>query len=98
MNTQLLLVIIFLLVLCCKTKIKNLSKILILKIDINTCPVFFSAIVKFVKEILGSEISGKCNNFQTVPGCGLKCTVSHLNTMFDAASKSDTLTAFNNSR
>ncbi|KAK3929334.1 Copper-transporting ATPase 1 [Frankliniella fusca] len=57
-----------------------------------------SAIVKFVKEVFGSEISGKCNNFQTVPGCGLKGTVSHLNNLLSSATQSDILTTFNNSR
>ncbi|XP_034247401.1 copper-transporting ATPase 1 isoform X2 [Thrips palmi] len=57
-----------------------------------------AAIVKFVKETFSVEISGKCSNFETVPGCGLKCTVSHLNSMLSAASTSTTLTAFNNSR
>lgn len=60
--------------------------------------VFPSAIVKFVKETFSVEISGKCSNFQTVPGCGLKCTVSHLNSLLSAASSSTMLTAFNNSR
>ncbi|KAE8738139.1 hypothetical protein FOCC_FOCC016381 [Frankliniella occidentalis] len=57
-----------------------------------------SAIVRFVKGVFSSEISGKCNNFQTVPGCGLKCTVSHLNSLLSSTSKSDILTTFNNSK
>lgn len=47
-----------------------------------------SAIVKFVKNTINGEITGKCENFQAVPGCGLKCSVSHLNPMISAASMS----------
>lgn len=37
-----------------------------------------SAIVKYAKETLSVESLGKTVDFQAVPGCGLKCLVSHV--------------------
>ncbi|CAG7833653.1 unnamed protein product [Allacma fusca] len=42
-----------------------------------------TAIVKFVKTVLGSDISGRCENFQAVPGCGLGVSVSFISGMFE---------------
>ena len=40
------------------------------------------AIVGFVKSALGIEdITARCNNFKTVPGCGLSVNVSHVEEM-----------------
>lgn len=38
-----------------------------------------------MKDTIGSEVTGQCTNFQAVPGCGLKCKVSHLNAALNAA-------------
>lgn len=53
-----------------------------------------TAIVKYVREALGSEISGQTTNFQAVPGCGLKCTVSSLDTVIENAKRSNEFTNF----
>ncbi|XP_055894274.1 copper-transporting ATPase 1-like isoform X2 [Biomphalaria glabrata] len=37
-----------------------------------------SAIMKYVKETLGTESLGKVSEFDAVPGCGIKCKVSHV--------------------
>ncbi|RZC38759.1 E1-E2 ATPase, Hydrolase, HMA and/or HAD domain containing protein, partial [Asbolus verrucosus] len=37
-----------------------------------------AAIIKYVREAIGSDLSGISSNFQAVPGCGMKCTVSSL--------------------
>ncbi|KAH9495204.1 ATPase Cu transporting protein 7A [Bulinus truncatus] len=37
-----------------------------------------SAILKYVKETLCTESLGKVSEFSAVPGCGIKCKVSHL--------------------
>ncbi|XP_005093403.1 copper-transporting ATPase 1 isoform X2 [Aplysia californica] len=37
-----------------------------------------SAILKYVKETLGAESMGKVSEFSAVPGCGIKCKVSHI--------------------
>ncbi|XP_056645001.1 copper-transporting ATPase 1 isoform X1 [Diorhabda sublineata] len=36
------------------------------------------AITKYIKDVLGTDQTGKSTNFQAVPGCGMKCTVSNL--------------------
>nr|XP_022920437.1 copper-transporting ATPase 1 isoform X2 [Onthophagus taurus] len=43
-------------------------------------PIGF-AIVRFVKEIFQTEITGISSDFQAVPGCGMKCKVSGLNSL-----------------
>lgn len=37
-----------------------------------------SSIVKYAKQLLGSDTLGMPSNFQAVPGCGLKCEVSKI--------------------
>ncbi|KAK9892530.1 hypothetical protein WA026_020515 [Henosepilachna vigintioctopunctata] len=43
------------------------------------------AIIKFVKDVLNSDLTGVVSNFQSVPGCGLRCTVSSLSFMVNNA-------------
>ncbi|GFS04776.1 copper-transporting ATPase 1 [Elysia marginata] len=40
-----------------------------------------SAILKYVKETLGTDNLGKVSEFLAVPGCGIKCKVSNLETI-----------------
>ncbi|XP_033744011.1 copper-transporting ATPase 1-like isoform X2 [Pecten maximus] len=40
-----------------------------------------SAIVKYAKETMSVESLGKTVDFQAVPGCGLKCLVSHVESL-----------------
>ncbi|KAK5638149.1 hypothetical protein RI129_012444 [Pyrocoelia pectoralis] len=47
-----------------------------------------TAIVTFVKEALNTDLSGVCDNFQAVPGCGLKCTVSRISPIIKNAKNS----------
>eukprot|EP00092_Neocalanus_flemingeri_P008298 GFUD01008946.1.p1 GENE.GFUD01008946.1~~GFUD01008946.1.p1 ORF type:complete len:1309 (+),score=286.74 GFUD01008946.1:691-4617(+) len=56
------------------------------------------AIVKFVNKTLGSEMSGKTENFQAVPGCGLKVTVSHIDNLIQRGRHSENVTKFVNWR
>ena len=58
--------------------------------------MFVSAIVSFVKTTIGDQFSGKCDNFQAIPGCGLKCTVSHIDSVLDLALKSDKIKNYRN--
>ncbi|KAK7865149.1 hypothetical protein R5R35_002210 [Gryllus longicercus] len=55
-----------------------------------------SAIVTFVREIFGSEITGKCSNFVAVPGCGLKCNISNIDVLLSQARKSEALVNYHN--
>ena len=48
------------------------------------------AIVKYSKEVLGvSEVTGRCDQFSAVPGCGLKARVSCLGGMVRAGLESE---------
>ncbi|CAB3368249.1 Hypothetical predicted protein [Cloeon dipterum] len=48
-----------------------------------------SAVVKFVKDVVGPNAHpGTAENFQAVPGCGLKCTVSRIETLTETAQNS----------
>nr|XP_033338724.1 copper-transporting ATPase 1 isoform X2 [Megalopta genalis]XP_033338725.1 copper-transporting ATPase 1 isoform X2 [Megalopta genalis]XP_033338726.1 copper-transporting ATPase 1 isoform X2 [Megalopta genalis] len=55
-----------------------------------------SAIVRFVKDTIGSESTGQCSNFQTVAGCGLKCKVSHISNTLSEAIKSEQIVNYVN--
>ncbi|XP_011311857.1 copper-transporting ATPase 1 isoform X2 [Fopius arisanus] len=55
-----------------------------------------SAIVRFVKESIGTEASGRCSNFQAVAGCGLKCRVTHLDSVLSLVNKSNAILNYRN--
>jgi len=55
---------------------------------------FFSAIVKFIKDVLEVDVFGKVEGFQAVPGCGLKCTVSHMENMASLMSRAPDIITF----
>nr|CAI5868018.1 unnamed protein product [Callosobruchus analis] len=67
----------------------NLSPSLILSIlgcaETNSEHPIANAIVKYVKDALGSDITGTSKSFQAVPGCGMKCTVGNLSSMISRA-------------
>jgi len=56
-----------------------------------------SAIVSFVKDTTGGENFGKVDNFEAIPGCGLRCTVSSVDDMCNSARKSEKLINYRNS-
>lgn len=64
--------------------------------EINSEHPIASAMVNFVKDTLGCDISGKCTNFLAVPGCGLSCTVSHIQPMIQTAKNAEKIINFNN--
>uniref|UniRef100_A0A8D0DLP6 Copper-transporting ATPase 2 n=1 Tax=Salvator merianae TaxID=96440 RepID=A0A8D0DLP6_SALMN len=41
------------------------------------------AVTKYCKEELGTEILGYCKDFQAVPGCGISCNVSSIETVLN---------------
>lgn len=40
-----------------------------------------NAIIRYVRDTIGCELTGSTTNFQAVPGCGMKCTVANLSGM-----------------
>ena len=60
----------------------------------NGC--FVAAIVKYVKETIGSDVIAQCSNFQAIPGCGLKCSVSNIDSMLACAAHSEKLINYAN--
>ena len=52
---------------------------------------YVAAIVKYVKETIGSDVIAQCSNFQAIPGCGLKCSVSNIDSMLTYAAHSEKL-------
>lgn len=56
-----------------------------------------SAIVRFAKDMLSQETLGKSANFQAVPGCGIKVTVSHYETALRQACSAEKIINFENS-
>ena len=46
-----------------------------------------------MRETFSCEVTGKCNQFVAVPGCGLRCDVSHIDNMVKQVSESEN---FNN--
>ncbi|XP_072758605.1 copper-transporting ATPase 1 isoform X2 [Anoplolepis gracilipes] len=72
-------------------KICSLTKLLLIvgTAEINSEHPIASAIVRYVKDTIGSGATGQCTNFQAVAGCGLKCKVSHLSAALSDALKSE---------
>jgi len=60
----------------------------------NGC--YVAAIVKYVKETIGSDVIAQCSNFQAIPGCGLKCSVSNIDCMLTYAAHSEKLVNYVN--
>lgn len=56
-----------------------------------------SAIVRFSREMLGQATLGKSQNFQAVPGCGIKVQVSHYQTAYQEGLKSEKIVNYENS-
>ncbi|KAL3272236.1 hypothetical protein HHI36_022719 [Cryptolaemus montrouzieri] len=52
------------------------------------------AIIKFVKDVLNCDLTGFVSNFQSVPGCGLRCSVSSLSSMINNAKNNKELSEF----
>jgi hypothetical protein len=56
-----------------------------------------AATVKWVKEVSGgSDALGKTENFQAVPGCGLRCRVSHLDQLEKRITQSEGMVNISN--
>uniref|UniRef100_A0A8C9VWX7 P-type Cu(+) transporter n=1 Tax=Scleropages formosus TaxID=113540 RepID=A0A8C9VWX7_SCLFO len=49
-----------------------------------------AAVTKYCKQELGTESLGTCTDFQTVPGCGIRCQVSNTELLYLELSVNDT--------
>ncbi|XP_071951296.1 copper-transporting ATPase 1-like isoform X2 [Antedon mediterranea] len=60
--------------------VKSLNKLLVIvgSAESSSEHPIGSAIVKYTKEKLKTEVLATCSDFEAVPGCGLKCTVSEI--------------------
>lgn len=56
-----------------------------------------TAVVKFVKEILEVDVFGKTTDFQSVPGCGIKVTVSNFDSSLKRGMQTDKIINYVNS-
>jgi len=55
--------------------------------------------VKYVKSVLkDDDLMGKCDDFQVVPGCGLKANVSNINQSVNSLSQSSAIVEFDQSQ
>ena len=58
-----------------------------------------TAVVRFSKRMLGQDqVTGRCDEFQAVPGCGLKARVSCVGPMVEAGLSSDLLSRYSSWR
>lgn len=64
--------------------------------EVNSEHPIASAIVKFVKETIATDVTGQCSNFQAVAGCGLKCRVTHLDAVLSFVNQSDMILNYHN--
>lgn len=55
-----------------------------------------SAVVKVVKEILGVEMFGRSSDFQSIPGCGIKVTISNIDNTVKQSQNSEKIINFQN--
>lgn len=64
--------------------------------ELNSEHPIASAVVKFVKEILGIDAFGMSSNFQSVPGCGVKVIVSNIENSLRLANRTDKIINYQN--
>lgn len=56
-----------------------------------------TAVVKLCKEMLESDVFGRSSDFQAVAGCGIKVTVSNIESTIKNAEKTEKITNYHNS-
>ncbi|XP_014204616.1 copper-transporting ATPase 1 [Copidosoma floridanum] len=74
----------------------NIGKILVILgiAELNSEHPIASAIVRYVKQVIETDLSGLCTNYQSVPGCGMKCKVSHITDTLTKIANSENLASF----
>lgn len=76
----------------------NIGKILVVIgiAELNSEHPIASAIVHYVREVIETELSGRCTNYLSVPGCGMKCKISFISDTLKSVAKSTKITSFVN--
>ena len=76
----------------------NIGKILVIIgiAELNSEHPIASAIVHYVREVIETELSGRCTNYQAVPGCGMKCKISYISDTLVNVAKSTKIASFVN--
>ncbi|OXU19849.1 hypothetical protein TSAR_002000 [Trichomalopsis sarcophagae] len=76
----------------------NIGKILVIIgiAELNSEHPIASAIVHYVREVIETELSGRCSNYLSVPGCGMKCKISFITDTLKSVAKSSKITSFVN--
>jgi Cu+-exporting ATPase len=76
----------------------NIGKVLIIIgiAELNSEHPIASAIVHYVRQVIETELSGRCTNYQSVPGCGMKCKISHIADTLSSIAKSPKIISFVN--
>lgn len=77
----------------------NIGRILVVIgiAELNSEHPIASAIVHYVREVIETELSGRCTNYLSVPGCGMKCKVSFISETLSNVTKSSKIATFVNS-
>lgn len=82
-----------------KSQVWSLAEILVTlgTAENNSEHPIASAVTKFANEFTQSkEMYGTCSNFISVPGCGIRCTISNIKKIVAAASRSERIINFEN--
>jgi Cu+-exporting ATPase len=56
-----------------------------------------TSVVKSITKLLSIDPFGTCSNFQAVPGCGIRCTISNIQSTVAKARKSEQMVNYENS-
>ncbi|CAB0040541.1 unnamed protein product [Trichogramma brassicae] len=74
----------------------NIGRILVIIgiAELNSEHPIATAIVSYVREAIETELSGRCTSYQSVPGCGMKCRVSHIADTLRSCAKSLKISSF----
>ncbi|KAL7303648.1 hypothetical protein TKK_0003793 [Trichogramma kaykai] len=74
----------------------NIGRILVIIgiAELNSEHPIATAIVGYVREAIETELSGRCTSYQSVPGCGMKCRVSHIADTLRSCAKSLKISSF----